>query len=264
MSNEQTWLPPVTETLVQRFPAYPDVWSFHPSERWVRGFVDGTAVVDSHRQLLVWEPRHKVPEYGFPLEDVRTDLLVETDAPEGDLGYYRPRRPPAQWFDLHVGDRVVKHAAWRWPAPELAGFLGVSWFPGVLDRWLEEEQPVFAHPRDPFSRVDALPSSRRVTVSRDGVVLADSDETVVVYETGLIPRYYFPPEHVRFDLLAPATTLTECPYKGHTTGYWSTADGALDDIAWTYGEPSTDVIAIAGRIAFYTERLDLTVDGVPA
>jgi uncharacterized protein (DUF427 family) len=263
MPTEQSWLPTVTETLVQRFPAYPTAWSFQQSERWVRGYIGDTAVVDSRRQILVWEPRHKVPEYGFPLADVRTDLLVETDAPDADLGYYRPRRTPAQWYDLRVGDRVVRHAAWSWDVPELSGFLGVSWFPGVLDQWLEEEQPVFAHPRDPYSRVDALPSSRHVTVSRDGVVLADSRNTVVVYETGLLPRYYFPPEDVRFAPLTTSDTVTECPYKGHTTQYWSLADGGLDDIAWTYGSPKTDVIAIEGRIAFYTERLDLTVDGIP-
>ncbi|GAB3576085.1 DUF427 domain-containing protein [Leifsonia lichenia] len=261
MPNDQTRLPAVTDTLVQRFPSYPDTWSFQPSGRWVRGFVGDTAVVDSRDQILVWEPTHKVPEYGFPLADVRTDLLQETAAPTENLGYYRPRRPPAQWYDLRLGDRVIRHAAWSWDVPELVGFLGVSWFPGVLDRWLEEEQPVFAHPRDPFSRVDALPTSRRVTASRDGVVLADSTETVVVYETGLIPRYYFPPEHVNLDALVETDTVSECPYKGHTTQYWSLADGSLDDVAWSYGDPKTDVIAIGGRIAFYTERLDLTVDG---
>lgn len=263
MSTDQTWLPPVTENLVQRFPAYPETWSFQPSERWVRGFAGDVAVVDSRRQLLVWEPRHKVPEYGFPLADVRTDLLEETDAPEGDLGYYRPRRAPAQWYDLRIGDRLIRHAAWSWDVPELGGFLGVSWFPGVLDRWLEEDQPVFTHPRDQFSRVDALPSSRRVTVSRDGVVLADSDETVIVYETGLLPRYYFPPQNVDFSVLTTSSTESSCPYKGHTTQYWSLADGSLDDVAWSYGDPNQDVDAIAGRVAFYTERLDLTVDGEP-
>jgi len=66
---------------------------------------------------------------------------------------------------------------------------------------------------------------------------------------------------VRFEHLAPTTTVTACPYKGTTTGYWS-AGGGGPDVAWTYAFPTREVLPIAGLIAFYNERVDLTVDGV--
>lgn len=253
-------LPTTTENLVRRFADFPSAWSYEPSARWVRGFVGDTAVVDSREQILVWEPRHKVPEYGFRTNDVRTELLEPSATAEPEAGYYRPRRPVRQWFDLRLGDRVIRHAAWQWDLPELEGYLGVSWFPGVLDRWLEEDEVVFAHPRDPHSRVDALPSSRHVVVRHGGQVLAESTSPVVVYETGLPPRYYLPREDVRLDLLDPSDTWTECPYKGYATDYWSARHPEpVADIAWSY--PETSIPAIAGRIAFYSERLDVTVDG---
>ncbi|MET0447378.1 MAG: DUF427 domain-containing protein [Aeromicrobium sp.] len=261
-------LPPQTAGLVRRFPSYPEVWSFEPSARWVRGIVDDVTVVDSRHQILVWEPRHKVPEYGFARGDVRTDLLVPGEPPAADRGFYRPRRPPAEWFDLRVGDRIVRHAAWRWDVPELADYLGVNWFAGVLDRWLEEDEVVMTHPRDPFSRVDALPSSRHVVVSYRGRVLAESADTVIVYETGLPPRYYFPPEAVDLSALEPSATWSECPYKGYATRYWSLPASAgepgITDVAWSYADPKPVLSVIAGRIAFFSERVDLVLDGVTA
>lgn len=254
--------PVPSDQLVRRF-EYPPVWSWTPSERWLRGYVDDIAVVDSREQILVWEPRQKVPEYGFPLADVRTELLRPTEPPAADRGFYRPRRPAADWYDLMIGDRVVKHAAWKWVPDELAGFLGVNWFHGVLDRWLEEDEVVHTHPRDPYNRVDAVPSSRHLVISHHGRVLAESDATVLVFETGLPTRYYFPTEGVDFSALTESSTWSECPYKGYATRYWSVVDDpGATDIAWSYPEPKPNVAAIADRVAFYTERLDVVVDGV--
>lgn len=259
---EQRPTPVPSDQLVRRF-EYPPVWSWAPSERWLRGYVDDIAVVDSREQILVWEPRQKVPEYGFPLADVRTDLLRPTEPPAPDRGFYRPRRPVAEWYDLVIGDRTVEHAAWKWAPDGLAGFLAVNWFHGVLDRWLEEDETVMTHPRDPYNRVDAVPSSRHVVVSHRGRVLAESSSTVLVFETGLPTRYYFPPGDVNFSALTESPTWSECPYKGYATRYWS-VDGEPEatDIAWSYPDPKPNVAAITDRIAFYAERLEIRVDGL--
>ena len=57
--------------------------------------------------------------------------------------------------------------------------------------------------------------------------------------------------------------MTECPYKGRTTGYWSVqAGGTLHpDLAWTYDFPTAQVQPIAGLLAFYNEKVDIFVDG---
>ncbi len=93
-----------------------------------------------------------------------------------------------------------------------------------MTEWFEEDEPVYTHPRDPYSRVDILASSRHVRVELDGVTVADSHQPRILFETGLPPRYYLPLTDVRMDLLRPSATQTHCPYKG-TASYWSVTAG---------------------------------------
>lgn len=168
------------------------------------------------------------------------------------------------WFDLVVGDRVAPHAAWVRDDPAISDRLVFNWRPGVLDRWTEEDEEVIEHPRDPHKRVEVIASSRRIQVSRDGVELADSRRPVLLYETDLPTRYYLPREDVRLDLLEDSGNHSRCPYKGAAEEYWSlpgVPDGA--NIAWSYPAPFPAVGKIAGRIAFYNELVDISIDGVP-
>jgi uncharacterized protein (DUF427 family) len=102
-----------------------------------------------------------------------------------------------------------------------------------------------------------------VRIELGGVVLADSDSPVMVFETGLPTRYYLDRADVHFEHLRPTDTVTQCPYKGRTTGYWSAviAGEAHDDLAWTYDFPTREVSPIAGLVAFYNERVDVTLGG---
>ena len=146
-------------------------------------------------------------------------------------------------------------------APGLAGTVRFEW--NALDAWYEEDEQVFVHPRNPYVRVDALRSSRPIRAQLDGVVLAETTSPVFVFETGLPTRYYIPRIDVDFDHLVPTDTVTECPYKGRTSGYWSVrAGGAIQsDLAWTYDFPTRQLLPIAGMIAFYNEKIDHVVDG---
>ena len=75
-------------------------------------------------------------------------------------------------------------------------------------------------------------------------------------------RYYLPREDVAVDLVR-SDHETTCAYKGHAT-HWSVgSDPDLQSIAWTYEEPLSDALPVAGLVAFYTERLDLAIDGTP-
>jgi uncharacterized protein (DUF427 family) len=129
---------------------------------------------------------------------------------------------------------------------------------GELD-WFEEEERVFAHARDPFKRVDVLPSSRHVQVSVDGTEIADSSRPTLLFETYLPTRYYLPRSDVRMEHLDESTTVTMCPYKG-TARHWSIGG---TDIAWSYEDPVPENPRIADLVCFYNERVDLVVDGVP-
>jgi uncharacterized protein (DUF427 family) len=134
----------------------------------------------------------------------------------------------------------------------------------AFDAWFEEDEQVFVHPRSPYSRIDTLRSSRLLRVESKGVVLAESTSPVLLFETGLPTRYYLNPTDVDFTHLVPSDTETACPYKGITSGYWSSdVGGAIHpDIAWTYRFPLREVLPIAGLIAFYNEKVDLFLDGV--
>jgi uncharacterized protein (DUF427 family) len=131
-----------------------------------------------------------------------------------------------------------------------------------MDEWLEEDEPVYTHPRDPYSRVDILASSRHVRVELDGVTLAESRSPRILFETGLPVRYYLPISDLRMDLLRPSQTSTHCPYKG-TAGYWSVeVNGKLyEDYVWIYRAPLPESQKIAGLACFYNEKVDLYVDG---
>ena len=203
-----------------------DQLRYEPSPSRVRGELGGETVVDSYDPWLVWEPGRIVPGWCFPRDDVREEPLA-----------------------------AARVALREYDDPDLAGRVGIAFT--ALDRWLEEEAEVVAHPRDPFVRVDIRQSSRRVRVSVGGEVLADSRRTLMLVETGLPVRWYLPPDDVRTDLLRRSSTHTLCAYKGQAS-YWS-APGE-DDVAWFYPAPLPGAEPIRDHIAFFGERAEVDVE----
>jgi uncharacterized protein (DUF427 family) len=190
--------------------------------------------------------------YYFRQDDVRMDLLVSNDhhthCPlKGDASYWS------------IGE--VENAAWTYRdpidgAPPIKDLVAFYWH--KIEHWYEEDEEVFVHPRDPYHRVDILPSSRRVKVSLGGVVLAETARAHILFETGLPPRYYIPRDDVNMSLLTASDTLTQCPYKGTAT-YHSLQDA--EDVIWCYEDPIPAARDIAGLLSFFNERVDLEVDG---
>lgn len=228
------------------------------SDRWVRGWLGDVAVVDSREPLLVWSSALPVPAYAFAPSAFTPGVLSECSAPDHIHPFYGPQSRVAQWYAVSAGGRVVPAVAWR--LTDLPDQVVVSWEPGVLDRWTEEDEEVGVHPRDPYKRIDALASSRQIRVLLDGQLLAESRRPVALFETRLPTRWYLPADDVRLDLLTRSETVTRCPYKGETSNYWSF--GRHADIAWCYGDPIAAAGAIARRIAFYDEAVDVEIDGV--
>jgi len=131
-----------------------------------------------------------------------------------------------------------------------------------IDEWYEEDEQVFVHPKDPYHRVDVLESSRHVKVEVNGEVVAETERPMILFETGLPPRYYIPPEVVREDVLAESEKTTQCPYKGVASYYSVEAgDGRVEDLVWYYPEPLPEVGKIEGLLCFFNEKVDLEVDG---
>jgi uncharacterized protein (DUF427 family) len=206
-----------------------------PSPRRLRGVLDGETILDTHAALYVWEHPH-YPQYYVPVADVDPAALAR-------LG--KAARIAAE------GDEV---------AP--AGTVHIRW--DALDAWYEEDEKVFVHPRSPYARVDALRSNRPVRVEVEGVVLAEAQGCVKLFETDLPARHYLERTAVDWSVLEASDTVTSCPYKGTTSGYWSArvGDRLLEDIAWSYEFPTVELAKIAGLVAFYDEKVDTFVDGV--
>jgi uncharacterized protein (DUF427 family) len=225
----------------------------------VRAFLGGAVVADTTRPVLVWEVPY-YPAYYVPVADVRAELV-----PDGETAR-SPSRGDGRTFTVRAGGREAPGAALRYPdspIEELRDLVRLDWH--AMDAWFEEDEEVFTHPRDPYTRVDILASSRHVRVDVAGVTIADSGSSRLLFETGLPPRYYLPTPHVRLDLLIPTDTVTHCPYKGRAE-HWSvrTPDGEVHpDLAWSYRAPLPESQKIAGLIAFYDEKVDIHVDGVP-
>jgi uncharacterized protein (DUF427 family) len=228
-----------------------------PVPRRIRAFVGPTAILDTLGARYVWEVPY-YPQYYIPVGDVRAGVLV----PEGRTE--TTDRGKTEWHALHVDGVARTHAAQILTASEVSGLDGTVHFEwSAADAWFEEDEQVFVHPRNPYVRVDALRSTRPVRVELDGVVLAESGSPVMVFETGLPTRYYLNRTDVDFTRLEASHTVTQCPYKGTTSGYWSAHVGntARHDLAWAYDFPTRELLPIAGLIAFYNEKVDLFLDG---
>jgi len=225
----------------------------------VRVYLGGESIADSTNVKLVWEKPY-YPVYYFPADDVRTELLTASDHTERS-----PNLGTADFFNVKGGDAVVENSAYQYSVDcEIDGLEGwVAFVWDKMDAWFEEDEEVFVHARNPYTRVDILPSSRHVEVVVNGVTVADSHQPRVLLETGLPTRYYLPKTDVRMDMLTSTETVTRCPYKG-TAQYWSvTADGeTFDDIVWGYKTPVEESMRIAGLVSFYNEKVDFYIDGV--
>ena len=77
---------------------------------------------------------------------------------------------------------------------------------------------------------------------------------------GLPTRYYVNRTEVDFAHLVPTETVTACPYKGTTSGYWTAqlGEATYPDVAWSYDFPTHQILPIAGLVAFYNEKVDIT------
>jgi len=199
-----------------------EVWRaglrYEPSERWIRAYKGDKLVIDTRRPVVIWFEGRTVPQYAFHEEDI--------DGVDGE----------------RLGD------------PDLAGLVHVPF--DAADKWLEEDEVMLGHARDPFARIDVRQSSRHIRVEKEGALLAESTRPVLLFETGLPTRYYLPKD----DVVAPieeSDRHSTCPYKGVASYY---TVGGNKDIAWYYPDPLPGVEPIKGLVAFWNERVSILDD----
>jgi len=124
---------------------YPRPPRVEPSTRRIRVVLGDVTVADSTRAFRVLETSHP-PGYYIPPEDVRSE-------------YLRPSRRrshcefkgQASYYDLVVGERVVRDVAWYYPDPA-PGYEVIrdhlAFYPGRVDACFVDEEQVVAQEGD--------------------------------------------------------------------------------------------------------------------
>jgi uncharacterized protein (DUF427 family) len=230
-----------------------------PTPKRIRVEVGGVTVADSRRAMILHESGHQ-PIYYFPPEDVRADVLEDSDRHT-----HCPKKGDASYYTIRAGGDVVEAGAWYYPdplagAPPIKGL--IAFYFNRMGRWREEAEEIGVHPRDPYHRVDVLATDRHIKISLDGVVLADTDRALALFESNLPTRWYMPIEDVRAEL-EPSDTITRCPYKGTASYYSVKLEDGGRDLVWYYEQPLDEVGRIKGLVCFFNEKIDLELDGEP-
>ena len=115
-------------------------------------------------------------------------------------------------------------------------------------------ESVWDYPRPP--RLE--PTSRRIRIVHEGIVLVDTASAMRVLETSHPPVYYVPPTAITMNRLAPSSSRGSfCEFKG-IASYWDlmTSHGMVHDVAWSYAKPSPAFRGLAGHLGFYASRVD--------
>jgi uncharacterized protein (DUF427 family) len=218
----------------------------------VRAVVAGKTVLDTTRGRLLYETGI-MPRLYAPLEDFDPAVLARTDHTT-----HCPFKGDASYWSLMVNGTSRENAVWAYESPigEAAWLHGyASLYHEQADEWWVEDELALGHLRDPFHRIDVLPSSRPVLISAGSEVFADTDRAVLLFETGLPPRAYVPRADVRVPI-EPGDKRTIWPYKGEAR-FWNV--GGVADAAWSYEFPRPEATGIARHLAFDPERVDVQV-----
>ncbi len=233
-------------------PAHRIFFADHPAR--LRAIVAGRTLVDTSRAKLLYETGIPPVPY-VPVEDLDHALLERTES-----STHCPFKGDASYWTLRAGDRVEPDFVWAYEnpleqAPWLEGYAALYW--KRVDEIYVEDERALGHLRDPYHRVDALESSRRVRVTAGGEVVAESSRPVMVFETGLPPRAYVPRADVRPGVLGASAKRSICPYKGEAS-YWSVA--GIEDAAWSYETPLPEALRAAGHVSFEGEGIVVEVN----
>jgi uncharacterized protein (DUF427 family) len=116
-------------------------------------------------------------------------------------------------------------------------------------------QPTEAHP------ITVEPTGKHVTVRVNGEVIAETDDALTLQESTYPAVQYIPLSDVAATRLKPSDTETYCPFKGDASYYHVVTEAGVtvDDVIWTYQQPYPAVGQIAGHVAFYPDKADITV-----
>jgi len=99
---------------------------------------------------------------------------------------------------------------------------------------------------------------KRVRVTANGVVIADSTDALTLKEASYPAVQYVPRTDAKMDHLKRTERTTHCPYKGDANYFSIVADGKpLENSIWTYETPFPAMAEITGHLAFYPDKVKI-------
>jgi uncharacterized protein (DUF427 family) len=102
------------------------------------------------------------------------------------------------------------------------------------------------------------PANNRWRARFAGHVIADSKDALILREANYGPVVYFPRADVAMEYMSRTDRSTFCPYKGDAAYYTILMDGQFGENAvWTYEKPFPAMEAIAERLAFYPDKVEV-------
>lgn len=108
----------------------------------------------------------------------------------------------------------------------------------------------------PDHPITITPNPKRVRVSIDGVVIADTTHALTLKEASYPAVQYVPRTDANLALMAQTDRVTHCPYKGDANYFSVFADGkTITNAVWTYETPFPAMADIAGHLAFYPDKV---------
>jgi uncharacterized protein (DUF427 family) len=245
-----------------------------PTNRRIRGLLCGVWVFDTTEAQYVWQHQHCKLQFTIASWEQGTQRSANTLA---DPYYYVPLKaleagpgtvtkketdPRGFWIGtLSQGHKTGEIAGFT--TGVLEGLVKIN--TTALDDWYSEDERLLGpHPKDPYTRIECLPSSRSIRVEVDGTTIARSTYAVHLHETRLRTRYYLPRTAVLdWKLLVPSETKSFCPYKGEAEYYHiKVGDRLVKDAIWYYSYPLPESAQIQNLLAFWNEKVDIFIDGI--
>ena len=110
----------------------------------------------------------------------------------------------------------------------------------------------------PDHPITISPNLKRIRVSADGVVIAETRRALTLKEASYPAVQYIPREDAKLALLSRTDRVTHCPYKGEANYFSINANGkVLENSIWTYETPFPAMAEIAGHLAFYPDKVKI-------
>ena len=104
-----------------------------------------------------------------------------------------------------------------------------------------------------------VPNPNRVRVRLGDKTVVDTTHALTLFESTYPGVQYVPRADADMSLLTRTAHHTHCPYKGDAAYYSISADGrSAENAVWTYEQPFLGVAEIAGYLAFYPNKVEIS------